>query len=241
MTSLVIGGIIMTAAVLLAATSGFGLGLVATPLLLLSGRSAPFAITVVLLAAIPTRIPVAWRLRGQIDHRRVLLLVCGAAPGLLIGSKTLGALDVHDVKIFVGVIISLAAVALAWADQQPPRSLNREPNLVAGFLGGLLGTTTSLIGVPPALLLAHRRLAVGNFISDLSVYFVATSVLGLAVLAASGNFDADALPALAIWLPAALVANAYGTSLALRAPEQVFRRLTLGLGFMAGMITVATA
>jgi uncharacterized membrane protein YfcA len=241
MSSLVVGGVIMAAAVLLAATSGFGLGLVATPLLLLCGLSLPFVITIVLLVAIATRVTVAWRLRRAVNRRRVMLLVGGAAPGLWIGSRTLGALDVHDVKIVVGVIISLAAIALAWVDRRPPRGPGRELDLLAGFLGGLLGTTTTLIGVPPALLLTRQRLAARSFISDLSVYFIATSALGLVVLAANGDFDSDALPVLVFWLPGAFVANAVGTTLGLRAREQMFRRLTLGLGLVAGVVTVVTA
>ena len=241
MTSLVVGGVIVAAAVLLAATSGFGLGLVATPLLLLCGLSLSFVITAVLLVAIATRVTVAWQLRREINRRRVILLTCGAAPGLWIGSRTLGALDAHDVKIVVGAIISLAAASLAWMERRPPRGPVRDLSLVAGFLGGLLGTTTSLIGVPPALLLARQRLVARSFISDLSVYFIATSALGLVVLRADGTFDADALPAVALWLPGAFAANAYGTRVGLRAREQVFQRLTIGLGFLAGIITVLTA
>lgn len=240
-TSLVFGGVIVAAAALLAATSGFGLGLVATPLLLLCGLSFPFVITIVLFVAIATRVTVAWRLRREISRRRVVLLVSGAAPGLWIGSKTLGALDVHAVKTTVGILVALAAGALAWTERRPLRGTTRELDFVAGFLGGLLGTTTTLIGIPPALLLARQRLAATSFISDLSVYFIVTSVLGLIVLASNGTFELDALPVLALWLPGALVANAVGTVVGLAAPEQVFRKLTIGLGFAAGIFTAATA
>ena len=67
---LIVGGLLVAGAALLAGTSGFGLALVATPTLLLTGFSLPFVVTVNLLISLATRLPVAWRLRGAIDRRR---------------------------------------------------------------------------------------------------------------------------------------------------------------------------
>lgn len=238
---LILGGFLVAAAALLAGTSGFGFALVATPALLLSGFSLPFAVTVNLLISLATRLSVAWRLRGAISGRRVALLVGAAVPGLWLGSRTLGTLDEHALKVVVGVVIALAAAALAWADRHPPRPRFRGLTVAAGFLGGLLGTTTSLLGVPPALLLARRRLATMNFFADLSVYFIATAAIGLAVLAADGQFSGSAARAFAWWLPGVLVASAIGTSLGLRLSATAFRRLTLGFAFVAGVVTAVTA
>jgi uncharacterized membrane protein YfcA len=238
---LLLGGVVVTAAALLAGTSGFGLGLVATPILLLCGFSISFAVTAALLIGIVTRLNVAWRLRHEVTARRVALLVGGAAPGLWIGSWTLGVLDAHDVKLVVGGAVAGSALALAWIDRAPPQTSVGGLEALAGFLGGLLGTTTSLIGVPPALLLARRRLATRPFLADLAVYLVATAAIGLVVLAVDDNFSVRAVWAAALWLPAVLVANVVGTRLALRSSEQAFRRLTLVLGFAAGLVTIATA
>jgi uncharacterized membrane protein YfcA len=238
---LVLGGILAAAIALLAGTSGFGFGLLATPALLLVGFSLPFVVTVNLLISLATRVSVAYRLRHAIDTRRVALLVGGAAPGLWVGSRTLGALDEHDVKLAVGVVIMAAAAALAWADRHPPREHGDAAPAAAGFLGGLLGTTTSLIGVPPALMLSRRRAAAASFFADLAVYFIAAAALGLVVLALSGHFDRDAVRAFAWWLPGVLLANVAGTTLGLRVPASTLRWLTLGLAFAAGAVTAATA
>lgn len=238
---LIVGGFLIAAAALLAGTSGFGLALLATPVLLLSGFSLPFVVTVNLLSSVATRLSVGWRLRDAIDRRRVLLLVGGAVPGLWIGSQTLDAVDEHDLKLAVGIVIALAAAALLWSERHPPRPRIRGLTLAAGFAGGILGTTTSLTGVPPALLLARRRLATVSFFADLSVYFIATAAIGLAVLAVQGQFSGEGARAFAWWLPGLLVANAIGTSLGLRLPAVIFRRAILGLAFVAGLVTAVTA
>ena len=132
---------------------------------------------------------------------------------------------------------------MAWRrceGRPPPPSVPGLP-VAAGFAGGLLGTTTSLIGVPPALLLTQRRVAARQFIADLAVYFVATAAIGLAVLAVEGQFDGDAGRAFVWWLPGVLVANAVGTSVGLRLPPESFQRLTLGVAFAAGVATAVTA
>lgn len=150
-------------------------------------------------------------------------------------------LNAHDVRIVVGLIVAAAAAALTWAERHPPRPRLRGLNLLTGFLGGLLGTTTSLTGVPPALLLARRRLAQPAFFADLSVYFIATAAGGLAVLALDGHFSDHAATTFLWWLPGVLAANLVGTTVGLRVPARTFRWTTLGLAFAAGLVTVATA
>ncbi len=238
---LIVGGLLVAGASLLAGTSGFGFALIATPTLLLTGFSLPFVVTVNLLISLATRLPVAWRLRGAIDRRRVALLVGGAVPGLWIGSRTLGTVDVHDLQVAVGVVVALAAVALALSERRQPSPRVRGLSVAAGFTGGLLGTTTSLIGIPPALLLTHRRLPARGFIADLALYFIATAAIGLVVLGLEGQLSSDAGRAFVWWLPGVLVANAIGTSLGLRLPAATFRRLTLAVAFVAGVVTAVTA
>jgi uncharacterized membrane protein YfcA len=238
---LVVGGILAAAVAFLAGTSGFGFGLVAAPALLLCGYSLPFAVTAVLLLSVVTRLSVAWRLRHAVSRRRVGLLLGGAVPGLWIGSRTLGAVDAHDLRIVVGAVVATSAAALAWVDRHPPRPRYRGLVPAAGFLGGLLGTTTSLTGVPPALLLTRRRVGADELFADLSFYFVATASIGLVVLGADGNFSGAAARACLWWVPGVLVANAAGTTVGLRLPSHALRRLTLALGFAAGLVTVLTA
>jgi hypothetical protein len=239
---LVLGGVIAAGVALLAGTSGFGFSLLAAPLLLLAGFSLPFVVTVNLLVSVAARISVAVRLRRSIEPRRVALLVLGSVPGLYIGARLLGAFEEHDVKVVLGLLVMAAAAALVYAERHPPSLRPRDALVtVAGFLGGLLGTTTSLIGVPPALLLARRRLGPARFFADMAVFFIVTGTIALLVLALDGDFDGGGARAFLYWLPGVLVANVVGTTAGLRLPERAFRMLTLALAFAAGAITAATA
>jgi len=126
-------------------------------------------------------------------------------------------------------------------DPRPPPTPIPGAPLVAGLLGGILGVTTSLNGVPPAILLARDRLAPRAFQADLAVYFIASNALALALLAVRGRFVTAALPPIALWLPAALLGNIVGSTLGVRLPERAFRTLTYVVVFLAGVTTVLTA
>lgn len=238
---LVLGGFLVAAVALVAGTSGFGFGLLATPLLLLSGFSPPFVVTLNLLMTVAARVSVAARLRGSVDPRRVALLVGGSLPGLYLGARILDAVDAHELRVVAGVAVMGAAAALLYTDRHPPREHGPAAPVAAGFLGGVLGTSTSLLGVPPALLLTRQRLAAASFIADLAVYFVVTGALGLAVLGAAGELERDAGRAFLFWLPGVLVANAFGTTIGLQVPQRAFQLGSLTLAFAAGALTVATA
>ena len=231
----------MTAAALLAGASGFGLGLVATPLLLLLGYSLPFVVTVNLLISLVTRLSVAYRFRRGVEPARVAILVVACAPGLYLGAQTLAWLDHRLIRVVAGVVVALAAILLFVTRGRRAREPKRAAVAVAGFAGGFLGTTTSLVGIPPVLLLAHAKVAAVAFIADLAFYFICSSTIGLGMLATSGDLSGDAFVALLVWLPAVLLGNVAGTSLALRLPEARFRGLTLLVAFVAGATTAVTA
>jgi uncharacterized membrane protein YfcA len=236
----VLGGFLAAFAAFLAGASGFGLGLTATPALLLAGFSLPFVVTANLLISVATRISVAWRFRSHVQSRRALLLIAGAAPGLWLGSQA-GALNTHTLKAGAGIVVAIGALALAWTERRPFVLRVRFLTPFAGFCGGFLGTTTGLIGIPPALLLTQRRVATKAFFADLAVYFVATSSIGLAVLALDHRFSGAAARDTLYWLPGVIAANLLGTSLGVRLPDALFRRFALSIAFVAGIVTVATA
>lgn len=238
---LVLGGVLVVLAALLAGVSGFGLGILAVPLLLLAGFSLPFIVTAVLLISLATRVSVAWRLRRSINHGRAAVLTCAAVPGLFLGALVLRSTDGDALRLIVGLGAAAAAAGLAFAERHPPNPRLRGMNAVAGFTGGVLGTSTSLTGVPPALLLTRRGIPTKTFLADLATYFVFTSLIGLAVLLLNGTFSQAGAEAFLWWLPGVLVASVIGTSIALRLPLQTFRSLVLILAFSAGLATAATA
>jgi uncharacterized protein len=239
---LLAGGLVVLAAAFLGGVTGFGYSLVATPLLLLIGFDLPFVVTANLAVACITRISVAYRFRSDARPRRAAGLIAGSVPGLWLGAVVLTTVDDSTIKLGAGLVVMVAAVLLWRAvTAPPPRELPGAP-VAAGFAGGFLGAATSLNGVAPVLLLARDQAEPRSVIADLAIYFVASNAIGLAVLAAEGGLEMDALwPAFVLWLPGSLAGNWAGTVIGPRLPETAFRRLTLAIVFVAGAVTALTA
>jgi uncharacterized membrane protein YfcA len=240
--SLLAGGLTVLAASFLGGVTGFGYSLVATPLLLLIGYPLPFVVTANLSLACITRISVAYRFREDANPRRAAGLIAGAVPGLWLGVVVLTSVDEAKIKVAAGLIVMVAAVLLYRAlSAPPPRPVPGLP-FAAGVAGGFLGTATSLNGVAPVLLLARDKAAPRSVMADLALYFVASTAIGLAILAIKDAIDSEALwPAFALWLPGSLVGNWAGTTIGPRLPELTFRRITLAVVFVAGAVTAITA
>jgi uncharacterized protein len=240
---LLAGAVSVALASFLGGVTGFGYSLVATPLLLLIGYELPFVVTANLSLALVTRLSVAVRFRHSAWPRRVAMLVGGAVPGLWLGTLVLRAIAADTIKVAAGLVTMVAAALLARSVNAPPprRHLPGAP-LVAGFLGGFLGASTSLNGVAPVLLLARDKASPRSFLADLAMYFVGANAIGLLILAAQDTLRTDALsPAFLVWLPGSIVGNWLGTTLGPRLPEVAFRRLTLAIVFIAGGVTAITA
>jgi uncharacterized membrane protein YfcA len=240
---LLAGAVSVGLASFLGGVTGFGYSLVATPLLLLIGYELPFVVTANLALALVTRLSVAIRFRHSAWPRRVALLVGGAVPGLWLGTLVLRAIAADTIKVAAGLVTMVAAALLARSvNAPPPRRQLPGAAVVAGFLGGFLGASTSLNGVAPVLLLARDKAAPRSFLADLAMYFVGANAIGLLVLAAQDTLRTDALsPAFLVWLPGSIVGNWLGTTLGPRLPEVAFRRLTLAIVFIAGGVTAITA
>lgn len=242
MNELIVGGVAVAIAAFIGGVTGFGYGLVSTPVLLLTGFSLPFIVTANLAISVITRLSVTYRLRAHVTWLRSALLVAGSVPGLYLGARVLTSIDPKPIKISIGALLICLAVLLDRRSGAPaPRPIAGAP-LAAGFAGGFLGAISSLNGVAPVLLLARDQVAPIAFIADLATYFVLSNTIGLGVLAATGAFSTHALfPAFVFWLPGAVLCNLFGVALAPRLPTHHFRRLTLGIVFVAGAVTIATA
>jgi uncharacterized protein len=239
---LLLGGLAVALAAFMGGVTGFGYSFVATPLLLLIGFPLPYVVTANMTVAGITRISVAYRFRADATPRRAGGMIAGCVPGLWLGALVLTSVDESSIELVAGLILMIAAVLLWRALSAPPPPPLPGAAPVAGFLGGLLGTATSLNGVAPVLLLARDKASPRSFQADLALYFVAANAVGLLILAVQGAIDEEALvPAALVWLPGSLAGNLAGTAIGPRLPEVAFRHLVLAVVFVAGAVTAVTA
>lgn len=234
---LVLGALVILSATFLAGVVGFAYGLVALPLLLLVAVPLGDVVVINLVVGLVSRLSVVARRHGDVNWARSRLLLVGSLPGILLGVVTRDRLDTDVIQLGAGVV-TLGAVAAVARGGSHAQSRESSPSLVlvAGGMGGFLGVTTSLNGVPPALLLTGDRATARNMVADLAVYFVLGNVVTLLILSQLGQAPSGWVwSALMLWVPIGLAGNLLGVALGPRLPYVLFRRLTIGVIVASGL------
>ena len=220
-------------------TTGFGLALISTPILLFVYEPR----TVIVLTAIfsifisAAVVLDSWR---EAHRRLALTLLLPGCVGIVAGTQVLKSVNPTYIRLAVGAVVVLSALLLV-RDVRLPGADTRWGPVVAGVASGALSTSTGLAGPPIVLLLSSRGLPKHQFRGTSAFYFLFMGLVTLAILAARGLVDAGELPLAAVLVPSAMVGKAIGTAFLKRIPESSFRSLSLGLVILTGALGVATA
>ncbi|MEV7006267.1 sulfite exporter TauE/SafE family protein [Streptosporangium sp. NPDC051022] len=173
---------------------GFGLGLMAVPMVtMLNPGAMPGAVQVVNATLPLFTLAAEWRL---IDWRGVGFAVLGRLPGSFLGGLVVLYVSKRSLGLLVGVMV-LAAVGLTvWAVSVPR---NGRTITGAGFVSGITGTATGVGGPPMALVYQNAK---GPQIrATLAMFFLLSAVQSMIILAALDRFPAHALTFGALLIP----------------------------------------
>ena len=237
-----IGGLIVFGAAVLGGIAGFGFALLCTPLLLIVGFPLSLIVPVNLSLALVSRISVAYRFREYLHIQRVSLLVVSSFPGMYIGLWALTLISSTILQAATGIVIMGAVLLMARTPQRETTKPLAGAIYIAGLLGGFLGATTSLNGIPPALLLVRDQATPRQFQANLALFFVMSNAITLFFLATQQQVSLfTVLPIIALWVPSVLLGNILGIILSTRLSTTVFRRIVLTIAFVAGAITLLSS
>lgn len=190
----VVGAAVLLAS-MLQASIGFGMGMLAAPVVALVEPQLLPA-TLILLAALVTMMTVVAD-RQHIDLDGAGVAMAGRIPGSAIGAGVVALASDRTLSLLVGgvVLAGTALTSLGWRPR-PTRSVL----LTAGAVSGLFGTATSIGGPPMALVWQGHdgpRLR-----GTMSAFFLVGSVISLVALALAGVIDREVLAAVAALIPA---------------------------------------
>ncbi|MEJ8281600.1 sulfite exporter TauE/SafE family protein [Pseudonocardia spirodelae] len=197
-TELLVAGLVVAVGALVQGAVGFGMALVATPLLALIDPSwVPVPVLVV-----ATAIGFAgwWRERDGTDWPGVGWALLGRLPGTALGTYLVVTLSPRVFTVTVALIV-LVCVLVSFA---PVRVRPAPPALLgAGVVAGVSGTAAAIGGPPVALLYQHES---GPRIrATLAAFFLVGTAVSLAGLGLGGAVDAAGLLHGLLLLPFLLV------------------------------------
>lgn len=219
--------------------TGFGLALISTPLLLFVYEPRTVVVLTVFFS-IFINIAVVWDSWREARRPLALALLLPSVVGVVLGAEVLRIVDPVYIRLAVGVVVVFSALLLV-REVRLPGAETRWGPVAAGWASGALSTSTGLAAPPIVLLLASRGLPKAEFRSTSALYFLAMSVVGLAVLAGRGLIEGSEIQLSLILVPAAIVGKVIGTTLLERVSERAFRTFSLGMVILTGTLGVATA
>jgi uncharacterized membrane protein YfcA len=186
------------AASALQASIGFGMGMLAAPVIglidptLLPGSIIMLAVVVIAMVAV--------RERAALDLTGAGWALVGRIPGSLAGAWLVAVLPAEGLAWLVALVV-LGGVILAFAGWAPVPG--RISLISAGAASGVMGTTTSIGGAPMALI--WQRSHGPRLRGTMSAFFLVGSTISLVALIAVGAVTRQTVT-LALWMiPAVLV------------------------------------
>ncbi|MGO1246260.1 MAG: sulfite exporter TauE/SafE family protein [Oceanisphaera sp.] len=172
--------LIVTGSIVVQAWVGIGFGLLAAPLLYLIDPA--FVPGPVLMLGWMLSLIVVVKQRHALNWRRVFPAIIARLPGSWCGGLLLVSIAAWQLSLFFGSAL-LVAVWLSLRRYSLP--LNKMNLTVAGFLSGVLGTSTSVGGPPIALLYQHEeRLTARN---EIAAFFLVGTPISLLMLWLNGG------------------------------------------------------
>jgi uncharacterized protein len=230
--ALVLVTVLVASAACVQGAAGFGMALLAAPLLTLVDRS--FAPAPLVLAVLPLSVLIAQRDWAHLDRKGLAWAIGGRLPGVVVGAIAVAALSEHTLALALGLGVLVAVgLSLFTARLRPtPGTL-----VSAGFASGFMGTTTSIGGPPMALV--YQRSDGPAFRSTLAIYFAAGALMSLAGLAVAGRVGAHELRlGLLLW-PGVVLGFLLSKPLTRYLDDGRTRSMVLTISAMAALLLIA--
>jgi uncharacterized membrane protein YfcA len=185
------GAVMLGAAI--QATVGFGMNLIALPLLMsLDDRYIPAPLLIAHLVLVVCLSSLEWKM---VDRRVLGAALAGAVPGTLLGMLAISRMSRGLFVAFTAAVLIAGIVVTARKVRIPATTSTLA---LAGVLSGLCGTTTSVNG-PPLAVLMVRSSSLASIRATLALFLLLSTIFSLAALYFAGRVDRETV-ALSAWL-----------------------------------------
>lgn len=227
--TLVLALLIIFSGALIQSLIGFGLAVVASPLLyLVEPELVPVP---VILMGFSIALLTLLRERSALEFSGLQYALLGRIPGGILGAALLLAAPEPVLGLAIATIVFLA-VALSLLRLSAP--INRLTLFIAGTVSGIFGTIAAIGGPPMAILLAGKDPA--KFRAALSAFFIFSSLIALSILAFAGLVTEAQLWWSVTLLPAVLAGYWVAGKLLGRVDKQKTRVATLVLCSLSALL-----
>lgn len=159
-------------------------------------------------------------------RRRVMPILAGLIPGVLIGSYMLNSANPGVLKLWTYVVL-LPLILSQAAGYRRPIQAERAAGVPLGLGVGVLYSTTTISGPPLALMFNNQGVGKNEFRAALGTVRVVETTATAVAYSFLGLFSAQSIRLVVPIAPAVLLGLPLGTYLIRRVPSETFRRVCM--------------
>lgn len=218
--------------------TGFGFALVATPLLFLLIDPKMVIVLVVTLGS-ATMLVLAIVYRKDFNKKRIIYMSSGGIIGVPLGAYLLFVIPAVALKLIVATVIILLSILLFLNITYYFKQFITG-HITAGFLSGLLGSSTSMGGPPSVLFLLSQKVQRNEFIATLAMTGIIHSTVILGTYCSMGMINLDILKIAGISLPAMAVGILLGTITVRKINSVLFKNIAIFTVMLSATASIIT-
>jgi uncharacterized membrane protein YfcA len=237
-TLLIVAGVILVASTVKGLT-GFGFALTSLPLL--SIFIAPkTAVPLITICSVFLDGYTLYDARVHVQYKEIITLVVSGITGMIIGTYFLVSLDSQIIRLVIGVVTVLFTIASFMGVKREIQN-TRLASIPVGLLSGILGGSMSISGPPIVLFFNNQNVEKKVFRANLIAYFFCLYVATVPAYFYGNLITVELLQSSAVMVPVMFIGATMGIRLSKKLNETVFKRITLLLILITGVMAILTA
>ncbi len=235
---LILAAIIIFISSVIQGITSFGFSLVALPLL---GMLLPLKIVVPMLVlySLILNIIILSHIRTHVRLKQIVILVIFGIIGTPFGAHLLKVTNENTLKVVIGILVTTSALINLYGYKVKVKN-ERLSYIPVGFVSGIMNGSVSLGGPPLVLFLRNQEVEKQTFRANLTSYFLILNVFTIPTYFLGGLITSEVISYSAYVLPGLVLGAFVGVKLGNKFDEELFRRLTLGLIIVTGILSIIT-
>ena len=177
-----------------------------------------------------------YKLRKKLDFSKLKQFAIFGIIGIPIGMLFLVISDPSKLKFSIGILLVFYALIMLKISTFSIKVNNNSINNLVGFISGIIGGLTALLGIIPVAWFSVQRLPKNTKRGTYEPFIFITSVVAILSFTFAGLYKIEMFFDLLKIIPALIIGSLIGVKIYSFIDEDLFKKVILGLIFLAGLV-----
>ena len=179
-----------------------------------------------------------YKLRKKLNFSKLKQFAIFGVVGIPIGMYLLVISDPSKLKFSIGILLVIYALLMLKISSFSINVNNKSINNLVGFISGVIGGLTALLGIIPVAWFSIQRLPKNTKRGTYEPFIFITSIAAIISFAFAGLYKIEMIFDLLKIIPALLVGSWLGIKIYNKINDNLFRKVVLGLILLSGLFLV---